>query len=528
MSLKNSVRRIGSSVRSLSSLFARWSSHSLRLRLMFWFSGLLLLGLSCFALLVLLLASSAINENVKTALSAETRVATLNLDRILSTQPPYWPAHPPFDTLDTYNTPGITVQVFTLQGTRLYSSAPRSSLKLDTITIQQVQQGDTPIWYNTTVNGDQVMAEASAIYPPGQRPAATPPPRTGQRPGPRPTTIGVLLVTKSMSDVNATLGALQGLLLLTGLLILFLFLICGWAVVGYALRPLSDLVKAASSITAATASGKPASNLSQRVKRPAGDDEMARVVDAFNEMLSSIESSTTAQRRFIADASHELRAPLTTIQGNLAFLIRYLEEIPPAERRTMLADAHGETLRLVSLVEELLLLARADASMGQAPNPAQSAPIVELDRTLLRLIRQIRKRLEIEGSALKIEIGGIEPVRVRGDEENMRRIMIILLDNAIKYTRTEEGRGEGKITVALQRAGPNAVLRVSDTGIGIEEKDLPHIFERFYRADLARSRQGTGLGLAIARTLVEQLNGRITAESQPGQGSTFQVELPLA
>src|SRR5579885_1345326 len=189
MSLKNSVRRIGSSVRSLSSLFARWSSHSLRLRLMFWFSGLLLLGLSCFALLVLLLASSAINENVKTALSAETRVATLNLDRILSTQPPYWPAHPPFDTLDTYNTPGITVQVFTLQGTRLYSSAPRSSLKLDTITIQQVQQGDTPIWYNTTVNGDQVMAEASAIYPPGQRPAATPPPRTGQRPGPRPTTI---------------------------------------------------------------------------------------------------------------------------------------------------------------------------------------------------------------------------------------------------------------------------------------------------------------------------------------------------
>jgi two-component system, OmpR family, sensor kinase len=255
---------------------------------------------------------------------------------------------------------------------------------------------------------------------------------------------------------------------------------------------------------------------------------MAQVVDAFNEMLNSIESSTTAQRRFVADASHELRAPLTTIQGNLAFLIRYVDDIPPAERRTILADAHGETLRLASLVDELLLLARADASMGQAPNPAQSAPIVELDRTLLRLIRQMRKRLEIEGSTLKIEIGGIEPVRVRGDEENMRRIMIILLDNAIKYTRTEGERGEGKITVSLQRVGANAVLRVSDTGIGIEEKDLPHIFERFYRADLARSRQGTGLGLAIAHTLVEQLNGRITAESEPGKGSTFIVELPLA
>jgi signal transduction histidine kinase len=195
----------------------------------------------------------------------------------------------------------------------------------------------------------------------------------------------------------------------------------------------------------------------------------------------------------------------------------------------MLADAHGETLRLASLVDELLLLARADASMGQpAPSTAQPAPIVELDRTLLRLVRQMRRRLEIENTSMKIEIGGIEPVRVRGDEENMRRIMVILLDNAIKYTGTEEGKGEGRITVALQRLGKQAVLQVSDTGIGIEGKDLPHIFERFYRADLARSREGTGLGLAIAQTLVEQLNGTITAESTPGKGSTFRVSLPLA
>lgn len=529
MSLKNSARRIGSSVRSTPSLFARWSAHSLRLRLMLWYSGLLLLGLSCFALLVLFLAFNAINENVKNAIRAETRVATLNLNHSLSAQPPYWPNHLTLDTLDTYNTPGITVEVFDLQGTQLYTSDTRSSPGLDNATIQQVQQSSTPIWYNASVDGDQAMIEASAIYPPGQVHAGTVlPPRAVQKPGPRPVPIGVLLVTKSLHDVNTTLAALQGLLLLTGMLILILFLACGWAVMGYALRPLSDLVKAASSITTATTHGKSVNHLSQRVKRPETDDEIAQVVNAFNEMLNSIESSTTAQRRFVADASHELRAPLTTIQGNLAFLIRYIEDIPPAERRTMLADAHGETLRLASLVEELLLLARADASMGQAPNPAQSAPIVELDRTLLRLIRQIRKRLEIEGSELKIEIGGIEPVRVRGDEENMRRIMIILLDNAIKYTRTEGDKGEGKITVVLQRADTNAVLRVSDTGIGIEEKDLPHIFERFYRADLARSRQGTGLGLAIAHTLVEQLNGRITAESEPGQGSTFRVELPLA
>src|SRR5258708_6811244 len=111
-------------------------------------------------------------------------------------------------------------------------------------------------------------------------------------------------------------------------------------------------------------------------------------------MLNSIESSTTVQRRFIADASHELRAPLTTIQGNLALLIRYIEDIPPSERHIMLADAHGETLRLANLVDELLLLARADANIGQIPQTTQPAPMVELDSIVLKLGRQLRSRLE--------------------------------------------------------------------------------------------------------------------------------------
>ena len=519
MFLKNSARRFSHSVCSTPSLFARWSAHSLRLRLMFWYGGLLLLGLSCFALLMLLLASNAINENVQSAINGVTQVAMTNLNRSLYPQAPYWPGHLAPETLDNYSSPGIIVEVFNQNGTLVYSSDAQNVLDLDSATWQKVARGSAPIWYNARVKGDPALAEVSAIYPPGRLNAS---PASGRG------MIGVLLVARSLHDVNATLSSLQALLLLTGALVLVIFLSCGWAVIGYALRPLSDLVKMASSIATDTARGKRVSHLSRRVKRPEGGDEMSQVVDAFNEMLSSIESSTAGQRRFVADASHELRAPLTTIQGNLAFLIRYIEDIPPAERRVMLADAHGETLRLASLVEELLLLARADASMRQHVIPTQQpAPIVEMDRTLLRLVRQMRRGLEIEGTALKIEIGAIEPVRVRGDEENMRRVMVILLDNAIKYTRAEEGKDEGKITVALQRLGKQAVLRVSDTGIGIESKDLPHIFERFYRADLARSRAGTGLGLAIAQTLVEQLNGHITAESAPGKGSTFCVSLPL-
>jgi signal transduction histidine kinase len=524
---KNSIQRLGNSIRSTRFVFVRWSAYSLRLRLMLWYGSLLILGLACFALLVLFLAANAINANTKSAISGVTRAATLDLSRSLSSLPPYWPTHLALETLDTYSAPGVIVEVFDQNGALLYTSDPTSSLTLTHL--PDLRSG--PFWYTTNIDGGQALVEASAIYPPPTPDSFAQ--ETGdtkqlhlQRQNTTP--IGTLLVARSLQDVNATLASLQILLLLTGVLILALFLLCGWAVIGYALRPLADLVRTASSIATATAHGKRLNELSSRVKRPKAEDEMAQVVDAFNEMLTSIESSTAVQRRFIADASHELRAPLTTIQGNLAFLLRYIEELPPAERHTMLADAHRETLRLASLVDELLLLARADAGMGRSLPPAQPAPIVELDRTLLKLVRQMRQRLEIEGVAVKIEIGVIEPVRVRGDEESLRRIMVILLDNAIKYTRPEEGRGEGKITVALQRSDNEAVLRVSDTGIGIEAKDLPHIFERFYRADLARSREGTGLGLAIAQTLVEQLNGHITASSTPGAGSTFRVSLPLA
>jgi two-component system, OmpR family, sensor kinase len=144
------------------------------------------------------------------------------------------------------------------------------------------------------------------------------------------------------------------------------------------------------------------------------------------------------------------------------------------------------------------------------------------------LVRQLRRRLGVEGSKLLLEIGKISPVRVHGDEESLRRVLLILLDNAIKYTPIRDEEGASHIIVSLERLKGQAVLRVSDTGIGIEPADLPHIFERFYRADPARSRQGTGLGLSIAQTLVDQLGGRITAESTPGKGSTFSVWLPLA
>jgi signal transduction histidine kinase len=154
--------------------------------------------------------------------------------------------------------------------------------------------------------------------------------------------------------------------------------------------------------------------------------------------------------------------------------------------------------------------------------------IIELDGVTLQLVRQMRGRLSAEPQRLTLEIGHIEPARVRGDEETVRRIALILLDNAMKYTLAKGDDTPGRITIVIEHVGGEVALRVEDSGIGIAAADLPHVFERFYRADTARGREGTGLGLAIAQTLAERLHGRIDVESEPGRGSVFTFWLPAA
>src|SRR5712692_1677233 len=508
---------------------------SLRLRLILWYGSLIAVALGFFALLFLLLTTDAIDQSVNSALRTEARVAMLDVLYDVYATPPYWPGQLSLRVVDTYRDPGVVVEALDAQGKVRYLSSSGAPIPLSNETARAVLAGQPSVVYEDRVDGQHVRVEALPIRAPVHGMSGN---ANGVPMGNGPV-IGVLLVAKSLSDVDGTLLLLRALLLLSGVATLVGTLIASWLIATRVLHPLSGLVATARTIAASTARGTRIGNLSQRVHRPRGRDEMAQVVDTFNEMLASLESATQAQRRFVADASHELRAPLTTIQGNLAFLQGHLDELPPEERRGMLADAHGETLRLAQLVEELLLLARADASEAEsddsyeemrlmAGGQIQKVPLVELDHAVLQLVRQLRRRLAAAGSTLKLEIGHIEPVRVRGDEERLRRITLILLDNALKYTPSNAEDALGRVIVSLHRADRQAVLRVRDTGIGIEHADLPHIFERFYRADRARTRQGTGLGLSIAQTLVERLGGRITAESTPGRGSTFSVWFPLA
>ncbi len=487
---------------------------SLRLRLILWYGSLIAVALGFFALLFLLLTTDAINQSVNDAVRTEARVAMLDVLDDLSASPPYWKG-PLTMRVDTYRDPGVAVEVMDAQGQVRYLSTSGTRIPLEKNIARTVLAGQPSVSYDTVVDGQHVRVEALSIRAPVHGVSGS---TSGVPMGNGPV-IGVLLVAKSLADVDATVLLLRTLLLLSGVATLVGTLIASWIIATRVLSPLSELMATARSIASSTVRGTRIGNLSQRVPQPRSYDEMAQVVDTFNEMLASLESATQAQRRFVADASHELRAPLTTIQGNLAFLQRHLDE-------------------LAELVEELLLLARADASVDTsfvaqaeetvAEESTRHESPVELDRVVLQLVRQLRRRLGVEGSKLKLEIGHIEPVRVRGDEESLRRITLILLDNAIKYTPISDEEGANRVIVSLERANGQAVLRVCDTGIGIDAADLPHIFERFYRADRARSRQGTGLGLSIAQTLVEQLGGHITAQSTPGEGSTFSVWLPLA
>lgn len=531
MSLRNNTSHL---VRDEDRVLQPKTPHSLRWHLSFSYAILILVVLLISGILAFFFSSQSIDQAAAGALKAEAGAAQTNVRSVLlahPTQSGSWPKPLTLKVIDTHseseNTLGIAVKVLDLQRQTLYetkSPQPLSSYVLPPEeSFTAAIKGEFPA---DVIDIGPAKEKIRIHVEPIRQPQVN---VKGETTG-NGKVIGVLLTAKTLQAEERTKSTLAIWLGVSALVALAIAAIGMHFTTKRVLWPLSAIVQTARSIARSAHTG----NLSQRVRRPASNDEMAEVVDTFNDMLDALEQATRAQRRFVADASHELRAPLTIIQGNLAFLQQHVHELPVEEQQTMLQDAHSETLRLARIVDELLLLARADTT-GALPPDKESGKRekgkhpVEVERVLLQLVRQVRGGLHSEGSSLQLEVGHIEPVRVNGDEESVRRIMVILLDNAIKYTPEKDAVSgvPGKITVSLERKEQEGILHVKDTGIGIESEDLPHIFERFYRADRARTRQGTGLGLAIARTLTEQMQGKITVQSTPGIGTHFSVHFPL-
>jgi len=309
----------------------------------------------------------------------------------------------------------------------------------------------------------------------------------------------------NLAAVDASNADLRTALFLLALAALAVGASGGSAIAGHALRPIARLTETAAQIARSR-------DFSRRV-RVEGDegDELVQLGLTFDEMLASLQDAHRQQQRFVGDVSHELRTPLTTIRGNAELLAA--GETDPAEQQVAIAQIRRETERLARLVDELLVLARADAVEPFMPRP------VQLDEVLMETFADLKS---IAGRRLRVS--AIEAITVDGERDRLKQLVLVVLDNALRYAPA------GTVDVSLADDGSDAVLRVEDDGVGIAVSELPHVFERFYRGDAARriDASGSGLGLPIASWIVERHGGQIRIDSHPSQGTLVTVRIPLA
>jgi heavy metal sensor kinase len=313
-----------------------------------------------------------------------------------------------------------------------------------------------------------------------------------------------VLAGASLSDVSSLMLRLRAIMWGLGAPMLF---VAGWG--GYwlsrrALAPVDAMTRAAQSIGV--------ESLSRRLPVPRTRDEIERLARAWNELLERLEASVKRIRQFTADASHELRTPIALIRATAELALR--RERGAEDYRKALGEIESEAGRMTELVESMLAVARADSKEAKMP----LAP-VDVSHLAAEIVTQ--SEILAQGKGVYLEnSNGTVPALAEANEAGLRRLLRILLDNALDHTPAG-----GKVTVSVVRSNGTVDLSVRDTGEGIPSAALPHIFERFYRADKSRGSKGAGLGLSIAQVIAQAHGTEIEVESKPGEGSCFRIAL---
>jgi heavy metal sensor kinase len=331
--------------------------------------------------------------------------------------------------------------------------------------------------------------------------------RGAHRAGPR---VHRILAGASTSGVLLIPQRLLSVMVLTAPLILIASVVIGFFLVGRTLRPLDIIVNDMEAIT----DGR---SLHRRLAELRTTDELGRLTATVNAMLARLERSFLSLRRFTADASHELKTPLTVLRSGIERALTHPKTSPDVME--VLEETLVEVNRMAELVDALLTLARADE--GRAPLHLESVDLRDLMGELAETAGLLGEQASVNVSVAAPR----EALVVEVDRSRIRQLLMNLVTNAIKYTPAG-----GNVAIGCAVENGQVVLTVRDTGVGIAPGDLPHIFDRFWRADPARSRTGerpgAGLGLAISKWIAEAHGGSISAQSRPGRGTTFTVTIP--
>jgi signal transduction histidine kinase len=460
---------------------------SLRTRLVLRVAAVLAVGLPLLAVTVHLLLQAVLTREVDellasraAAVAEDLRAGALERLQIFGERPGGLSGG-----TDEFSRPGVYVQIALLDGSMLARSANlgSSNLPIPADALVRAQSGESSFTTAPLPSGERVRVHLMPL-------------EIGSR------TV-LVQVGQSLHFLDSAVRGADVVLTLSGLAMFTVILAFTWLSVSRMLSDLGRITRTAESIATS-------GNVDIPIPDVPGNDEASRLARALQRTTTRLRHLLDTQRNLLADTAHELRNPLTVIHTNLD-LLRL--DIDSATRAEVADETFAEAQRMRRLVDDLLLLAEVEGGEHQAKEP------VRLDELVQSVVSSIADKTPDR----RIEMVADDALVVQGNAEQLRRVIVNLIENAVQY-----GGPGADVRVAVKRLGRRGVLEVKDTGPGIAAEHIPHLFDRFYRVDSARRRStgGTGLGLAIVREIVTAHAGSVRVHSAPGEGSTFVVTLP--
>ncbi|NEW08248.1 HAMP domain-containing histidine kinase [Paenibacillus sp. SYP-B3998] len=485
---------------------------SLRLRLTLWYSGILAVTMLLFGILLYFFLNYFLYDQIRQDLKREADVTYSRVQKSFALSLKGLVIDLELENRDFYST-NTFLQLYNVQLKTFNRSANLQyynvTLPITNTTIDKLKK-ETALFEKTKVVGQDFLIYHQGIYESPDNPEKL---------------IGILQAAVPIGSYERTSVVLRYTLIIWAILTIIVAGSLGWFLARKALKPIDQVIEAANQI----GSGD---DLEKRILYDGPRDEIGRLTDTINGMLSRIQVTYTeldeayrTQRRFVSDASHELRTPLTTIRGNVDLLEKMWKmtsgnaQLATADQIQLsleaMHDISGEAQRMSRLVNDLLALARADAGVLMEKTEIEMLPLVQ----------EVVRRAQFLAHSAEFEIGDLDAIQdifIFGNRDYLQQLLFIFIENAFKYTPT------GKVLFDALRREAFIGIRVADTGIGMDKEDVPHIFDRFYRADLSRGQTtGTGLGLSIAKWIIDEHGGSIEVTTRKEEGSTFIIWLPV-